>query len=383
MNDYTGKYGSSGAAGFGAEPQSLRRAAVVILNWNGIRFLKKYLPVLIENTPREVGTIYVADNGSTDGSVEMLKNEFPSVGIIEFEKNYGFTGGYNRALSQIDAEFYVLINSDIRVSAGWLDTVIDFMDNNPEAGICMPKILSEAVHEQILNAAGACTAPQYEVFEYAGACGGFIDRYGFPFCRGRILSHVEEDRGQYDSPMEVFWATGACMIVRSCIYKQLGGLDENFFAHMEEIDFCWRAKLLSHHVWVVPKSVVYHVGGGTLPNNSPRKLYLNYRNNLLMLYKNLPYRKGDNGVVFRRNLFLFVRMCIDGMSAVAYLLQGRFSFFKAVFKAHSDYRKMKKSVGISPRCISYTNSFLKFLPGAYRRSIILCFFTGRRLFGKL
>lgn len=344
------------------------RAAVVILNWNGISFLRKYLPVLIENTREDVGIIYVADNGSTDGSVEMLKRDYPNVKLLEFDKNYGFTGGYNRALSQIEAEFYVLINSDIRVSSEWLDTILDFMDNHPEAGICMPKILSEAQHEQ---------------FEYAGACGGFIDRFGYPFCRGRILSNVEDDMGQYDNPMEIFWASGACMVVRSHIYNQLGGLDESFFAHMEEIDFCWRAKLMGYHTWVVPQSTVYHVGGGTLPNNSPRKLYLNYRNNLLMLYKNLPYKRDEKKTVLRREATIFIRMCIDGLSAIAYLLQGKFSFFKSVFKAHCDYRKMKKNTEISSRCISYTNSYLKYLAGAYNRSIILCFFTGKNKFSKL
>ena len=369
------------------------RAAVVILNWNGKAFLEKYLPVLIEHTPEAIGTVYVADNGSTDGSVEYLKSGWlegnlnekpegaasygstPKVKLIQLDQNYGFTGGYNRALKQIEAEFYVLINSDIRVSEGWLNAVIDFMDNHPDAGICMPKILSEADHNQ---------------FEYAGACGGFIDRFGYPFCRGRILSNVEMDQGQYDNPREIFWASGACMVVRSHIYNQLGGLDESFFAHMEEIDFCWRAKLMGYHAWVVPQSKVYHVGGGTLPNNSPRKLYLNYRNNLLMLYKNLPYRKGKQNsfifghtTVFRRNATIFIRMCLDGLSALAYLAQGKFQFFKAVFKAHCDYRKMKRSTKISNRCISYTNSYMKHLAGVYNRSIILCFFTGRNKFSKL
>lgn len=359
------------------------RAAVVILNWNGVDFLKKYLPVLIENTPENKGIIYVADNGSTDGSVNMLKENFPNVNLIEFDRNYGFTGGYNRALAQIDTEFYVLLNSDIRVSTNWLDALIDFMDNTPEAGICMPKILSETRHQEIINAAGNLYVSTKEVFEYAGACGGFIDKFGYPFCRGRILSHVEEDNGQYNNPIEIFWASGACMIIRSCIYKQLGGLDEKFFAHMEEIDFCWRAKLLGHHVWVVPQSTVYHVGGGTLPNNSPRKLYLNYRNNLLMLYKNLPYKERSSKANIRRSMFISVRMFLDLLSAVVYILQGKFSFFKAVFKAHCDYHRMKREISVSPRCISYTNSFLKYIAGAYRRSIILCFFTGKCQFSKL
>ncbi len=379
------------------------RAAVVILNWNGKPFLQKYLPVLIENTGKDVGVIYVADNGSTDGSVEMLKEEYPNVKLIEFDKNYGFTGGYNRALKQIEAEFYVLINSDIRVSERWLEGIVDFMDNHPEAGICMPKILSETRHEEILgsrkeesgNTGFKECNPKYEKakccedqelveqFEYAGACGGFIDKFGFPFCRGRILSDVEDDKGQYDNPMEIFWATGACMVVRSHIYNKLGGLDESFFAHMEEIDFCWRAKLMGYHVWVVPQSKVYHVGGGTLPNNSPRKLYLNYRNNLLMLYKNLPYKKEGNSSILRREATIFIRMCIDGASAIAYLLQGKFSFFKAVLTAHRDFCRMKKTTSRSNRCISYTNSYMRYLCGVYNRSIILRFFTGCKKFSNL
>ena len=339
------------------------KSAVVILNWNGKGFLQKYLPVLLEYTPPEYGEVIVADNGSTDGSVEFLKKEYPDTRLIAFDKNYGFTGGYNRAFKEIDAEYYILINSDIRVTDGWIEHLIDFMDSHPDAGICMPKILSEAEPRK---------------FEYAGACGGFIDRYGYPFCRGRILSEIEEDNGQYDTPMEIFWASGACMAVRSSIYKQLYGLDELFFAHMEEIDFCWRAKLMGYHVWSVPQSMVYHVGGGALPNDSPFKLYLNYRNNLLMLYKNLPYRKGKGRHLLRRKSLLFTRMLLDGASAAVYLLQGKTESFKAVVKAHKDYRKLRKKSRISSRIIGYTSSFPKYMTGAYNRSIILKFFTGHR-----
>lgn len=344
------------------------KSAVVILNWNGKGFLQKYLPVLLEYTPPEYGEVIVADNGSTDGSVEFLKKEYPDTRLIAFDKNYGFTGGYNRAFKEIDAEYYILINSDIRVTDGWIEHLIDFMDSHPDAGICMPKILSEAEPRK---------------FEYAGACGGFIDRYGYPFCRGRILSEIEEDNGQYDTPMEIFWASGACMAVRSSIYKQLYGLDELFFAHMEEIDFCWRAKLMGYHVWSVPQSMVYHVGGGALPNDSPFKLYLNYRNNLLMLYKNLPYRKGKGRHLLRRKSLLFTRMLLDGASAAVYLLQGKTESFKAVVKAHKDYRKLRKKSRISSRIIGYTSSFPKYMTGAYNRSIILKFFTGRRNFSQI
>ncbi|MBR5100524.1 MAG: glycosyltransferase family 2 protein, partial [Bacteroidales bacterium] len=247
--------------------------AVVILNWNGLKMLQTYLPLLEQRTTCCGAFIVVADNGSTDGSVEWLQEHHPQIRLICFDQNHGFTGGYNRALREIDADYYVLLNSDVEVTDGWLEPLVGFLEENPDAGICQPKVLSVAERNR---------------FEYAGAAGGFIDRFGYPFCRGRILSNLELDKGQYDEPEECFWATGACMVVRSALYHHLSGLDESFFAHMEEIDFCWRAKLLGYQVWCVPASTVYHVGGGTLPNNSPRKLYFNYRNNLLMLYKNLP-----------------------------------------------------------------------------------------------
>ncbi len=330
--------------------------AVVILNWNGKKFLEIYLPSLTQNTDRENAFIVVADNGSTDGSVEWMEVNYPDIRVIEFDKNWGFTGGYNRAFNEIDADYYVLLNSDIEVTPGWLDNLLSFMEDNPDVGICQPKVL--AMHDKTY-------------FEYAGAAGGFIDRYGYPFCRGRILSKVEKDHGQYDKPMEVFWATGACLMIRSSLYHHLGGLDESFFAHMEEIDLCWRAKLLGYEVWCVPSSVVYHVGGGTLPNNSPNKLYFNYRNNLLMLYKNLPEKI--------RSRRLFVRRCLDGVSALVYLVTGKWSYFKAVCRAHRDYRKMKKE--IDPSSFSEENNN----KGYYSGSIVLRFFLsgGQLTFDKI
>ena len=323
--------------------------AVVILNWNGLKMLQTYLPDLVARTTCCGSFVVVADNGSTDGSVEWLQAEWPAVKLIRFDQNYGFTGGYNRAFREIDADYYVLINSDVRVSEGWLEPLITFMEENPDVGVCQPKILSVA-------------AP--DTFEYAGAAGGFIDRYGYPFCRGRILSNLEKDEGQYNEPEECFWATGACMVVRSALYHHLGGLDELFFAHMEEIDFCWRAKLLGYQVWCVPASTVWHVGGGTLPNNSPRKLYFNYRNNLLMLYKNLPERL--------RRRRIFVRLCLDGASAAAYLLTGRWAFFKSVWTAHRDYRRLRRQEDRSPFEEERNNI------GLYDRSIVLQFFLSRR-----
>ncbi|MEG0518087.1 MAG: glycosyltransferase family 2 protein, partial [Bacteroidales bacterium] len=243
----------------------------------------------------------------------------------------------------------------------WLQPLTDFMEANPQAGICQPKMLSEA---------------NPSMFEYAGACGGFIDKYGFPFCRGRILSCVEEDKGQYDTPLKVFWASGACMMIRSQIWRELGGLDESFFAHMEEIDLCWRTQLYGYEVWAAPQSYVFHVGGGTLPNNSPRKLYLNYRNNLLMLHKNLPI----NG---SRNTFIFKRMCIDGLSGIVYILQGKFQYFKAVLRAHKEFKKMRNSTPITLLQPCFKNASNVVSKGIYRKSIIAQFFMGKREFRKL
>lgn len=341
------------------------KVAVVILNWNGEKFLRKYLPALVANTPCPLGggnvSIVVADNSSSDGSMEYLEKEWPQVRRIQLESNFGFTGGYNRALARVEAEYFILLNSDILVPRNWLEPLISFMDSHPEAGICQPKMLSEGRHQELCIAAtgkedlmGSYTADlsggEYETFEYAGACGGFIDVLGFPFCRGRVLSKVEQDMGQYDSAAQVFWASGACMVVRSSVWRELGGLDEGFFAHMEEIDFCWRGQLAGHQVWAVPQSHVFHVGGGTLPNNSPRKLFFNYRNNLLMLYKNLPVNEGWEAFGMKggsRRLHILARMCVDLLTAAAYLLQFKWSFFTSVFKAHRDFQRMKRNAAIT------------------------------------
>jgi GT2 family glycosyltransferase len=290
------------------------KTAIVILNWNGKHFLARFLPSVIQNSPVDNCEIWVADNGSTDDSINYLKQTFPAVRLVEFDRNYGFTGGYNRALQQIKAEYYVLLNSDIEVTPNWIEPIIDHLDKNPDTGACQPKIRAYSDKPN---------------FEYAGAAGGFIDRFGFPFCRGRILSSIETDNGQYNEETEVFWATGACMFVRSKLYNDLGGLDEDFFAHMEEIDLCWRMKNMGYRVMVIPQSVIYHVGGGTLPNNNPRKLFLNYRNNLYLLYKNLPVGKFYSTII--------LRMILDGISAIMYLAKLNFSFFMAVPKAHWEF----------------------------------------------
>jgi len=325
--------------------------AIVILNWNGIKMLKEYLPILVERTTAPGSFIVVADNGSQDGSLEWVESEFPAVRTVALDRNYGFTGGYNRALREIDADYYVLLNSDIEVSEGWLEPLISFMEEHPETGVCQPKILSIA---------------QRDRFEYAGAAGGYIDYFGYPFCRGRILSNLEKDEGQYDTPKECFWATGACMMVRSSLYHHIGGLDESFFAHMEEIDFCWRTKALGYQVWCIPSSRVWHVGGGTLPNDSPRKLYFNYRNNLLMLYRNLP-----SEIRWSR---IFLRMCLDGASAAVFLCTGKLDSFKAVWNAHRDYRRMKRN--IEPVSSEEERNNVGYWP----KSVVLRFFlSGKKL----
>ena len=249
----------------------MQKAVVVILNWNTEGFLRRFLPGLVASMP-EGCEVIVADNASTDGSLRLMASQFPQVRVIALDRNYGFTGGYNRAFLALEDlyEYFLLINSDIEVPpSGWLEPLLAYMDAHPDCGACAPKL--HAWQER-------------DSFEYAGAAGGFIDRYGYPFCRGRVLKKLERDYGQYDSPRAVFWASGACLLVRSALYRELGGLDERFFAHMEEIDLCWRMQRAGYHVAVVPASTVWHIGGGTLPPTSPTKLYLNYRNNLLMLY---------------------------------------------------------------------------------------------------
>lgn len=284
--------------------------AVVILNWNGREYLRQFLPGVIEHSSGSA-EIIVADNASTDSSVEFLQDNFPQIRIIQNITNGGFAKGYNDALSQVEADYFVLLNSDIEVTGNWIKPVIDLMESDPTIGACQPKLRS--YHHT-------------EKFEYAGAAGGFIDKYGYPFCRGRIFQSIETDHGQYNTPVEIFWATGACMFVKAKLYKQLGGLDEDFFAHMEEIDFCWRLKNNGYKVMYCPDSEVYHVGGGTLPKQSSHKTYLNFRNNLALLYKNLP---ADQLLpVFA------LRFPLDGIAAITFLLGAGFADFYAVLRAH-------------------------------------------------
>ena len=298
--------------------------SIIILNWNGAGMLRKYLPSVLEHS--KGAEIIVADNGSTDESVEVLKSEFPSVKRLIFDKNYGFAEGYNRAINQLsevrtgdsDPEYVVLLNSDVEVTEGWLDPLLDYLNTHKEVAAVQPKIRSWK---------------KRNYFEHAGAAGGYINALGYPYCRGRVLWHVEEDKGQYDTIAEVDWTSGACMCVRTKIYKECGGLDASFFAHMEEIDLCWRMRNKGWKLACIPTSVVYHLGGGSLPYDSPRKTYLNHRNNLIMIAKN---KQHPGGV-------LFVRFFLDYLAALFYLVQGRWGACKAVFEARRDFRNRRIS----------------------------------------
>ena len=297
-----------------------KKIAVVILNWNGVRLFPQFLPSVLEHSSGEGITIHVADNGSTDHSLVWLKENFPSVNLISLDQNYGFAKGYNLALSKVEADIFVLLNSDIEVTPGWLKPCIDRLEVHPGMAALQPKVLSYTDRSH---------------FEYAGAAGGYIDRWGFPFCRGRVLSVTEKDEGQYDQPASLLWATGACLVVRASVFRESGGFDEDFFAHMEEIDLCWRLKNQGWSIGYEPRSTVFHLGGATLSYHSPRKVYLNFRNNLWMLMKNLPGNR-----LFMTMLF---RMLLDGVAALHFLLTGKLSAFQAVLHAHfSFYATLKK-----------------------------------------
>ena len=293
------------------------KVAIVILNWNGREMLRKYLPTGLKCSGE--GTVIVADNASTDGSLEMLAHEFPQIQTIVLDKNYGFADGYNRALRQVEAEYYLLLNSDVEIrDKGWLVPMIEYMDAHQECGACQPKLLS--LHNP-------------EEFEYAGAAGGFIDKYGYPFCRGRVFGYVEKDCGQYDDKVTLMWATGAALMVRASDYWNAGGLDGRFFAHMEEIDLCWRLRSLGKDIVCIPESVAYHLGGATLNQGNPRKTCLKFRNNLLMLYKNLP--ENELHSVMR------MRFWLDMMAAMQFLVKGDTGNFRAVIRANKEYRRLR------------------------------------------
>ena len=307
------------------------KVAIVILNWNGAKMLAKYLPTVL-NYSREEATVYVADNASTDDSLELLRSQFSEVHTIVLDKNWGFAEGYNKALKQVEAEYYLLLNSDIEVTHHWLTPLIEFMDVHPEVAACQPKLLS------IYNK---------DMFEYAGASGGYLDRYGYPFCRGRIFDTVEDDNGQYDYPAEVLWATGAALMIRAKDYWDCRGLDGRFFAHNEEIDLCWRLRIRGRKVYCLPESYVYHVGGGTLPKSNPKKTFLNFRNNLTMLYKCLPDSELDH--VMRWRWFL------DYLAAWETLLLNRnVGDFLAIYRARRAFSQWRKDFEEDRRQIQST-----------------------------
>lgn len=294
----------------------MKQTAVVILNYNGAGMLRRFLPSVIKYSPE--ASIYVADNGSSDESCDVVRNEFPAVKLMVLDHNYGFAEGYNRALAQVDEEYAVLLNSDVEVTRGWLSPMTQFLDSNPEVAACQPKLLS---------------FKQKDFFEYAGAAGGFIDKWGYTFCRGRIFNTVERDSGQYDDTTDVFWATGAALMIRNEVYKNNGGLDGRFFAHMEEIDLCWRLRSRGYRIACVPQSHVYHVGGATLKKENPQKTYLNFRNNLLMIYKNAPDCQLKKIMLFRK--------VFDNVAALKFLASGDYAAFKAVRKARRDFKAMR------------------------------------------
>ena len=309
----------------------MKKIAVVILNWNGVKLLEQFLPSVIQFSPE--ATIYVADNASTDSSIAFVEANFPTVKIVKNAGNYGFAKGYNEALQHIDSEIYALVNSDIEVTENWLTPILETFENEPKTAIIQPKLLD---------------FKNKDYFEYAGAAGGFIDKYGYPYCRGRIFETIEKDSGQYNDAREITWASGACFFIRSKIYHELKGFDDDFFAHQEEIDLCWRAKNKGYIIKYNPKSVVYHVGGATLHQGNPKKTFLNFRNSLLMLVKNLPKEKLIP--------VLFIRLILDGIAGVHFIFQGKFSHCVAILKAHFAFYSLL-SKNYKKRAIFQSNEY--------------------------
>ncbi len=337
-----------------------KKVAIVILNWNGAKLLEEFLPSVIEHSPSDISEIIVADNGSTDNSLAVLREKFPSVRIIPLDRNYGFAEGYNKAIHEIDNEYVVLLNSDVEVTPGWLDAPLSALEADPAIAAAQPKILSWHNRDH---------------FEYAGAAGGYMDIYGYPYCRGRVLHVVEKDHGQYDTTADILWATGACLFVRTDIYKEVGGLDAEFFAHQEEVDMCWRLRSRGYRLVCTPQSVVYHVGGATLKAESPRKTFLNFRNNLLMIYKNLPEK--DLKRVMRARFFL------DYIAAAKFLLCGHARNAKAVYDARKTFHRMRPEYA-ARRKENLALTTLADIPELMRRSLILSFYLkGKKTFTQL
>jgi GT2 family glycosyltransferase len=329
--------------------------AVVILNWNGAAYLRDFLPFVLASTWPNL-EIVVGDNGSSDRSLQFLRENYPSVRIIENNANYGFTGGYNRVLAQVEADYYILLNSDVEVPAGWIEPVISLMESDTQIAAVAPKIKSYQ---------------KKTYFEHAGAAGGYIDKLGYPFCRGRIFYEIEEDKGQYEQPAEIFWASGAAMFVRKKCWDLAGGFDETFFAHMEEIDLCWRLKNMGYKVMYCPQSQVYHVGGGTLNAENPFKTYLNFRNNLLLLKNNLPF--------WRAVWVINIRFWLDLIALARFLAEGKRKDAWAVSRAHQNFvRQLFKSTKVKGQRLKLKANSSKPLTGTYSRSIVWDFFIGKK-----
>ena len=338
----------------------MEKLAIVILNWNGEQMLRTYLPSVMQYS-RDEATVYVADNASTDGSLAFLKATFPECRLIVLEKNWGFAEGYNKALKEIEAEYYLLLNSDIEVTHHWLTPMIEYMDSHEEVAACQPKLLSAADHDR---------------FEYAGASGGYLDRFGYPFCRGRIFDTVESDNGQYDYATDILWATGAALMIRSKDYWEAGGLDGRFFAHNEEIDLCWRLRIKGRKIVCLPESYVYHVGGGTLPKSNPMKTFLNFRNNLTMLYKCLP--EEELKPVMRW------RWVLDYVAAWEMLImKGNTGDFKAVYRARRAFKRWRKDFEVDRRAIQASRRAQK-IPEQRMFSLLWQYYVkGHKTFGQL
>ena len=334
----------------------MKPVAVIILNWNGAALLRRYLPTVLEGTNGEIADVIVADNGSSDNSREVLEQEFPQVKTLLLDKNYGFAGGYNKAIElATDYRYTVLLNSDVRTPAGWLEPLYQYLEENPSVGAVQPKLLHDRNDGK-------------RMFEYAGAAGGFIDKHGYPYCRGRVFEAVEDDHGQYDGKdIDIFWATGACLMVRTELYKRVGGLDEDFFAHMEEIDLCWRIHLSDNDVRIVTASEVFHLGGGSLPQGNPRKTYLNFRNSLFLLYKNLPVKDGKR--------MLLVRRLYDTLAFFMALAKLHGGDARAIIRAHNDYRRLKNRYHCQPQ-----ENLLKTFPGAQRNIVLDYYLRGKKRF---
>lgn len=332
----------------------MKKVAVVILNWNGRKLLEEFLPSVVNYTNTEIADIIIADNNSTDDSVEFLSSYYPTLEVIALPQNYGYADGYNKTLKLLNHEYYVLLNSDVEVTANWLDPLYQYIEQHTNVAAIQPKVLAQR---------------NKLCFEYAGAAGGFIDKLGYPFCRGRIFNQVEKDTDQYNTPLEIFWATGACLFIRSSDYWNAGGLDASFFAHMEEIDLCWRLNARGRKLVCLPESTVYHVGGATLQEESPRKTFLNFRNNLLMLYKNLSENK------FKR--IYTQRKALDYLAALQFLISGKKPNASAILKAHREFRVIQKEY-VKERDNNLqrtTNSPIKTI---YQGSILYDFYLKKR-----